>query len=116
MLLDDDDVEAIARRVAEIVHPEPVTDLVTVDQVCAHFGVKRSWVYAHADELGVVRLGDGPRARLRFDLRRCSERFAERETSKPAADSSEARRRRRRRESIALPPGIELIEGRSART
>ena len=31
------------------------------------FNVDRSWVYAHANELGVIRLGNGPRPRLRFD-------------------------------------------------
>ena len=31
------------------------------------FNVTRGWVYAHADELGAIRLGDGPRPRLRFD-------------------------------------------------
>jgi hypothetical protein len=32
------------------------------------FGVERAWVYAHKDELGALRLGEGRRARLRFDL------------------------------------------------
>jgi hypothetical protein len=31
-------------------------------------GVARAFVYEHADELGAQRLGDGPRARLRFDV------------------------------------------------
>jgi hypothetical protein len=39
----------------------------TARQVAERFNVDRGWVYAHADELGVVRLGDGPRPRLRFD-------------------------------------------------
>ena len=30
-------------------------------------GVSRTWIYGHSDELGAVRLGQGPRARLRFD-------------------------------------------------
>ena len=29
--------------------------------------VSRSTVYANANRFGVIRLGDGPRARLRFD-------------------------------------------------
>lgn len=41
--------------------------MLTARQVAARFNVERSWVYAHADELGVVRLGRGPRPRLRFD-------------------------------------------------
>jgi hypothetical protein len=36
-------------------------------EVARRYGVDRSWVYAHAEELGAMRLGGGPRARLRFD-------------------------------------------------
>ena len=39
----------------------------TVSQVAARYRVSRSWVYAHQRELGAMRLGQGPRARLRFD-------------------------------------------------
>ena len=31
--------------------------LMTVDEVAVKLRVKRSWVYAHADDLGVFRLG-----------------------------------------------------------
>jgi hypothetical protein len=31
-------------------------------------GRDRQWVYDHAEELGAFRYGDGPRARLGFDL------------------------------------------------
>jgi hypothetical protein len=41
--------------------------LLTAAEVADRFSVDRSWVYAHARELGVVRLGRGPRPRLRFD-------------------------------------------------
>jgi len=32
-------------------------DFMTVGEIAATLKVKRSWVYAHADELGVYRLG-----------------------------------------------------------
>jgi hypothetical protein len=35
-------------------------------------GVSRDSIYEHADELGAVRIGDGPRARLRFDVERAT--------------------------------------------
>jgi len=38
-------------------------DLLTVDEVAAKMQVPRSWVYSHADDLGVMRLGKY----LRFD-------------------------------------------------
>jgi hypothetical protein len=37
-------------------------------QVGAMLGRDRHWVYAHARELGAFRFGDGPKARLGFDL------------------------------------------------
>src|SRR4051794_5731056 len=36
--------------------------------VAALLGRERQWVYDHADELGAFRYGDGPRARLGFDV------------------------------------------------
>jgi hypothetical protein len=43
---------------------EPLVDAATL---AAELGVSRDWVYEHAAELGALRLGSGPRARLRFD-------------------------------------------------
>jgi predicted DNA-binding transcriptional regulator AlpA len=62
-------IEAVARRVAQLLRAAEVQRdaLLTAAQVAARLGVDRSWVYAHANELGAVRLGNGPRARLRFD-------------------------------------------------
>jgi hypothetical protein len=31
------------------------------------WGVTRNWVYAHAEDLGALRIGAGRRPRLRFD-------------------------------------------------
>jgi len=61
-------IEAIAREVAALLErrAEP-GQLLTAGQVAARFNVDRSWVYAHANELGVVRLTDSTRPRLRFD-------------------------------------------------
>lgn len=66
--LDDASVNAIAERVAELLRGEPIGgDLVDATEVARRFSVSRDYVYEHADELGAVRLGDGSRARLRFD-------------------------------------------------
>jgi hypothetical protein len=43
--------------------------------------VSLDYVYARAADLGAMRLGDGPKARLRFDLR--SARSAMRERKQP---------------------------------
>jgi hypothetical protein len=68
--LEPDDVEAIARRVAELLGagPQPVR-YVDAAQLARALGVERAWAYAHAAQLGALRLG-GPRGRLRFDLER----------------------------------------------
>ncbi len=42
--------------------------LVDARELAARLGVSRDYVYAHADELGAVRLGGDSKPRLRFDL------------------------------------------------
>jgi hypothetical protein len=67
--LDRDDIERLARRVAELVAATslPAARYVDAAEVARALGVERDWVYAHARELGAVRLGGG-QGRLRFDL------------------------------------------------
>jgi hypothetical protein len=65
-------VEAIAHRVVELLAEDPRpdredSDLIDAAELARRLGMDRSWVYSHAMELGAVRLGDGPNARLRFD-------------------------------------------------
>jgi hypothetical protein len=74
-VLTDGDVEAIAEataaRLAEIVSGTPGTfALVDARQLARDLGVSLDYVYAHATELGAMRLGSGPKARIRFDLDR----------------------------------------------
>jgi hypothetical protein len=51
-------VEAIARRVAELLRGAlvPASRLLTPSEVAEGFAVSRTWVYEHA-ELGAIRLG-----------------------------------------------------------
>jgi len=68
--LHPDDVEAIARRVAELLRIDTeklAARLVDAATLARMLGVERDWVYAHARELQAVRLG-GERGRLRFDV------------------------------------------------
>lgn len=76
--------------------------LVDATAIARQLRVDRSWVYAHADELGAVRLGDGPRPRLRFDPAKATAAMTARQTSERsprpaerAAASLPGRRRRR---------------------
>ncbi len=74
MTLDDEDIEAIAERAAHRVvqlldRPGPGTfQLLEPKQLARALNVSLDYVYEHAADLGVMRLGDGPKARLRFDL------------------------------------------------
>jgi hypothetical protein len=75
--LDAEDIEAIAQRVAELiadrVTESPRARLVDAAHVAQLLGVERDWVYAHAHQLGAIRLG-GPKGRLRFDLATITDR------------------------------------------
>jgi hypothetical protein len=83
--------------------------LATAAEVAKLYGVTHSWVYANKNRLGAVKLGDGPKARLRFDLERVDEELRPRAVSRSGA-SHRARRGRPRK--TALPPGVELLKGR----
>ena len=112
-------VDAIARRLAEILSSSgavqaPAPALVDAATVAKQFGLSREWVYEHADELGAARLGDGPRPRLRFDLRAVEAALAgasrgtagkcRRGTSVQSAAPAPSRRRARPRQGADLLP------------
>jgi hypothetical protein len=66
--LDRDDIYAIARQVANLLDGRtPVARYADAAEVARILAVERDWVYAHAHQLGAIRLG-GPNGRLRFDL------------------------------------------------
>ena len=78
MKLDADDIEAVAARVVELLEqqasaPSRLVDAATLARTLR---VDRDWVYARARRLEAIRLGDGPKAPLRFDLRRVREILA----------------------------------------
>jgi hypothetical protein len=51
--------------------------------------VTRAWVYAHAEELGAIRLGSGPKPRLRFAPDLLGERLASRSASEGSRAAEE---------------------------
>ena len=67
--LDPQTVEAIARRVVELLEKRGFQrqELVDAAELARRLGIERSWVYSHAIELGAVKLGTGAKPRLRFD-------------------------------------------------
>jgi len=81
--------DQVAERVAERLRQDgTVASMVSAAEVARRFGISRDYIYDHADELGAVRLGDGPRARLRFDSTKVAARLA-----KPASPPSSANRK-----------------------
>jgi hypothetical protein len=63
--------DAIASKLAEVINAAPTTfALVDARQLARDLGVSLPYVYSHATELGAMRLGAGPKARIRFDLAR----------------------------------------------
>ncbi|MGD1055775.1 MAG: hypothetical protein ABR992_00015 [Solirubrobacteraceae bacterium] len=66
-------VEQIATRVAQLMHhqqtsPTGTPGWMTAKELAAHLKINPAWVYEHAQELGAIRTGTGPKARIRFDL------------------------------------------------
>jgi hypothetical protein len=116
MRLDADDIEAVALRVAELVREqtEAAARYVDATDLARILGVERDWVYARASRLGAVRLGDGPKARLRFDVRRVQELLAAGSRSEPRpAEPSPGRRARAR--ARPLLPGVKPVRARPSR-
>lgn len=111
-----DEIDAIAEHLAELATSTsaPTVGLIDARELAELLGVARDWVYANADRLGGVRLGDGPRARLRFDADRAREALVARSGGVPplSAASPRPRRGRPRRSAVA---GVTLIQGRSTR-
>jgi hypothetical protein len=65
----DDLADAVAQRVVELLEQrQAILSWLTADEVARLLAVDRAYVYEHAVELGGRRLGDGPKARLRFRL------------------------------------------------
>lgn len=89
--------------------------LVAPAVVAARLGVSRDFVYRHADELGAIRLGSGPKAHLRFDLADAERRLAsctagrESAAGDPAVHAPSRPRRRR-----ASGTRVELLPIRGA--
>jgi hypothetical protein len=72
--------DKVFARLAELL-PEPddvAEPLVDASEVAERYGTSRGWVYENAHLLGAIRLGEGPKARLRFDPQTVFERLAPR--------------------------------------
>ena len=104
--------EAVATRVLAQLRAEPAAPpsqpagLADAATLARALGVSTSYVYANSGKLGARRLGNGPRARLRFDLERALEAHASCAPgcTAPATPQAAKRRPRRAASSGALLP------------
>jgi hypothetical protein len=91
--LDQASIEAIALRVVELLERRTSERrLLTAAELSTRLGLARSTIYEKASELGAIRIGSGPRARLRFDPDQVAERL---ERGAPARVARVVSRRRR---------------------
>lgn len=97
LLLERSEVDAIATAVAERLTAPAGDELVDAATLAKLLGVSRAYVYENAERLGAVKLGSGPKARLRFDVQRALE------AREPAAP---VKRQPRRRGRARLTPEV----------
>jgi hypothetical protein len=82
-----EEVDALAASIASIVALEVAREVIgpvgarqereflDASELARVLGVERDWIYEHQEQLGAIRLGNGRRPRLRFELRRALEAF-----------------------------------------
>jgi hypothetical protein len=109
-------LERLAERIADLVADRISAGppLLDAEALARLLGVKRSYVYEHADELGAVRLGDGRKARLRFDAAEARRRLScstGRESKDDASAVVEPIRRACRRRPIGTGPDLLPVRG-----
>jgi hypothetical protein len=98
------DVRAVAEAIAEVLLERGVVIYATPGSVAARvlsvaevarlLGRRPAWVYAHAAELGAIRFGDGPLARIGFDLGTIEQWKRDRQMRKPSMGRRAPRRGR----------------------
>lgn len=104
----------VAAHVADLLRdattPTPTRRTVDAATLATHLGVTRGFVYEHADQLGVVRIGNGPRPRLRFDLDQALEAWNACSSRKGSeGQNPPSRRRSRRAPRYRTGTGVELL-------
>jgi hypothetical protein len=73
MHLAAESIEALAVKLAELLGEpsslsrDPEDRMLSAAEVARRWGISRRWIYDHAGDLGAMRMGGGPRPRLRFD-------------------------------------------------
>ena len=110
------DARAIAEALADVLAErglvvgrtaEPAARVLGVGEVARLLGRRPAWVYEHAAELGAFRFGNGPKARLGFDVASIERWKRGRQIRSPDSESAPSRRRSRQegpRRGVKLIP------------
>lgn len=99
--------DAIARRVVEMLHEQQeqpdyrAPAIATTQELCKELRIERTYAYAHREALGARKLGDGPKARLRWDMETARAFMA----SRSLAPQEKTKRRRSSRRSRRAAEG-----------
>jgi hypothetical protein len=107
--VDADLIEAIARRVAELIAepaPTELPELIDAAEVARRLGIHRATVYRHPRRYGGEKISDGPKGRWRFDPTKIHGRGLQ-----PAADVQSKSLVGRRRRRTKAPEGELKIRG-----
>ncbi len=115
-------VEQVAIRVAQLLRHDqrqaetnaPSTPgWMTTKELAHHLKLNPAWVYEHAEELGAIRTGDGPKARIRFDLYTATEALKRHQKQAPPTATPTPRRRRTAPRPAPYPANAPLLEIRN---
>ncbi len=97
--------------------PTATDGLIDAAELARRFGLSRSWIYGHADDIGAIRIGIGPRPRLRFDPEMVAERLiaclTSRRSPPPETPAAKPNRPRRRNDPLGTEVDLLPIRGRS---
>jgi hypothetical protein len=117
MTFDRATIEGLAELLADKLEARRVerSRWVNADAVADYLGVDVGYVYDHAAELGARRLGDGPRARLRFRFELVDAALCVGGRESEAPQTRTATRKRGGRRPTALGTGAPLLPIRGAR-
>ena len=104
------DLEQLADLIVAKLAPAAPGRLLTASEAAERLGVTREWLYDHADQLQAVRLGTGPKARLRFDPEQVTAALQSFDAGKGSQPPDPAPpRASRRRASRATAGGNQLV-------
>jgi hypothetical protein len=101
--------DRVRLAVAEVVSREPqvTRGLLKTEEVARLLSVDVEWVRANRVALGAIKLGDGPKARLRFPREAIDDYLAARRVGPRApAETQRSRKPGRSRRATAVPPSL----------